>query len=494
MKVRIIEAGGGVHRTLFEMRYPIRLGTSSFQLGMLKPDDIDETAGAFEEIAAMCRSWEVARTRVVATSAVRESTNRDELVEAVRRRTGIEIEIITGAEEARLLAHGLRAEMRPDQHNLLVDIGGGSTELIYTKPNLEIETLHTLRLGAVRLKEMVAPGNPPTRKEWALLETAVENQIEKSHLPAVARKTHVLGVAGTMRAVLDARRARFGDADSFSFRDIERILRDARSMTHEEMGDKLKLDARRAQIFLPGALIMRGIMELYGITRVSVSAGGLRDGLLQEMLDELDHGAPHDADLFALRIGEKYGFDQAHGEHVAALAVRLFDQTADLHKLDGGHRDLLRIAAMLHDIGQFVSYSGHHKHSHYLLLNEEFPGLILPQQEVVAAVSRYHRKSAPTAKHPEFAGLRPESREAVEKLAAILRIADGLDREHRQLVEDLEVSVAKDGVEIACRSSHPIPLELSSARRKAELFQKVFGRRVSVKGMNSASQDSEQGE
>jgi exopolyphosphatase/guanosine-5'-triphosphate,3'-diphosphate pyrophosphatase len=341
---------------------------------------------------------------------------------------------------------------------------------------------------------MVAPGNPPGKREYALLETAVENQIERSHLPAVARKTHVLGVAGTMRAILDARRASLGDADGFSFRDLERILRDARSMTHEEMGSRLKLDERRAQIFIPGALIMRGIMELYGITRVSVSAGGLRDGILQEMLDETDHVAPHDAGLFAERIGEKYGFDRAHGAHVAFLVGRLFDQTAGLHKLDGEHREMLTLAALLHDIGQFVSYSRHHKHSHYLLLNEEFPGLTPARQQVLAAVCRYHRKSDPSARHPEYAALGAEARETVGKLAALLRIADGLDREHRQLVADLQVAVSRDTVAITCLSSRPVPLELSSAAGKAELFARVFGRRVILGSIDGAGQEDEQGE
>ncbi len=480
IKVRVVEAAGQLRKTLCETRYPIRLGASTFEQGTLRPEDIEATVGAFQEVAATCRSFAVDRVRVVATSAVREAANRDDLLAAVRDATGIGVEIISGPEEARLLAAGLRKDMQPDCHNLLIDIGGGSTEVIYTKPNLEIETIHSLRLGAVRLFEMIRPNLPISRRDFMLMQAAVENQLAKGHLPVIARKTHVLGAAGTMRALLDVKLARQGGGDFFTRKDLDRNLRALRDMTAREMEQKCGVEPRRALILVPGGLIVAGIMELYGIGRITVSGAGLRDGIVQEMIEEETEPGPHHADVFALRIGDKYLFDRAHGEHVAFLAARLFDELSPLHGLPPDHRDVLRYAAMLHDIGQFVSYSRHHKHAHYLLMNEEIPGLTPVQQQLLAATARYHRKSGPQDRHIEYAALPPAARDAVGKLAAILRIADALDREHRQLVSDVAVVVSRDEVRIRAVAGRPVLLELSAANRKAELFGRVFDTKVVI--------------
>ena len=483
IKVRVVEFRGPLRKTLFESRYPIRLGASSFGGGAVTADDISATVAAFEEASAMARSLGVERSRVVATSALREASNSAQLVEAVRAATGWDIDIISGAEEAHLVARGLHTEMQRDAHNLVIDIGGGSTELITTRVNLEVDGLQSLRLGAVRLAQMIKMSDPPTKRQVGVLEAAVESAMDAGHLPAVPRGSHVIGLAGVVRSILEVKLARGGEANQLvSFKELERMIRAGQEMTHEQMQSTFGIDLRRAQIFLPGAMILRGIMRYYGIARVTVSMGGLRDGLLLEMLDDLTGGLVHSEDVLVRRIGEKYGFDTAHAEHVTYLASEIFDQLVDLHGLKEEHRKVLRIAAMLHDIGRFISYSSHHKHGHYLVMNEEIPGLLPPDQKLVAALVRYHRKALPSETHPEFAGLSKEARLVLEPLAAMLRLADALDRQHRRLVTGVQLTTKGEKVEMVVSARLPADLELAAVGQKADMFQKVFGRALIVRG------------
>lgn len=481
IKVRVVEVADGLLKTLTEDRYPIRLGASSFDKGRLSPDDIEATVSAFQEISAICRSFAVDEARVVATSAVREASNKDDLIEAVESRAGFHIEVISGLEEARLLAVALRPELVPGHHNLIIDIGGGSTELIYTRQDLELDTMHSIRLGAVRLQQAVKPGAPISRKEFALLEVTVQNMLENSHLPVIARRTHAIGVAGTLRAILDINQGKQSKGDAaFSLRDVQKMLRSLREMTFEEMQERHGIDRKRAQIIIPGVMIAAGIMELYELPRIAVSTRGLRDGILAEMITRADSGPMSSADEFAIKIGEKYNFDRSHGEQVARLALSLYDKLEPLHKLAPACRVWLHHAALLHDIGQFVTYSKHHKHSLYLIANEEFPGLSETEQQAIAVIARYHRKSPPTDKHTEFMSLQPTTRDAVEKCSAILRIADALDREHRGLVTGVDVAFNDGTITLEVHAKGPVFLELSAAGKKGQMFEKVFGCKLAV--------------
>lgn len=480
IKLRLVDAASGAVTMLADTRYPIRLGTAVFNAGELSTGDIETTVSAFQEIGALCRSHGVSRARVVATSALREAANRNRLIEAVRGATGFNIEVISGAEEARLLALGVRPEMQEHVPNLVVDIGGGSTEWIYTRPDLEIDALHTIRIGAVRLQQMVKPGNPMQRKQYDQLKKCVRTILEREHLPLVARETHVLGVAGTMRAVRDIIHVHHQSVDrSFSRVELANIVRELRKLKYDDMVAIFGIDKRRAEIIIPGALILKDIMDLYGFQRVYVSTRGVRDGIIHDLLGGQTEDKRESFSI-AAAVGEKYGFDRAHGEHVAHLARQLFDLLHPLHGLSSLHRETIRYAALLHDVGQYVSYSGHHKHSQYLIANEQLPGLAPLQQQLCALVARYHRKAAPSVKHPEYMALEPESRDVVLKCAAILRIADAMDQERRQLVGSVDVEITGDTVRIHARADSDVGLELSSAQKKGKLFEEVFGRRLVV--------------
>jgi exopolyphosphatase/guanosine-5'-triphosphate,3'-diphosphate pyrophosphatase len=478
IKIRIIEANGELRRVLGEQRWPIRLGDSTFETGALSPGAIAECIEAFQEMAQMCRGLRVQHVRAVATSAVREAANSRELIDGILAETGIQVEIISGLEEARLLALGMRPDLNPGSHNLIIDLGGGSTEIVYTNRDGTVDTAHSIRLGAVRLAQLARSRDGRNSRETIeALEEHIETLLERSHLPVIARDTHVVGVAGTMRALNDA--IHFGEAhpaNSFSARDLRAFIKRARGLEPTEMERRFGVDPRRAPILIPGALAVLGILDLFSIDYITVSELGLRDGLLEEMLQNtgISESAASTADAAALRLCKKYQADVPHAQQVSKLAVSLFDQTASNHKLDSEWREALRIAALCHDIGQFISYSKHHKHGHYLVLNEDFPGLTPRQQNLIATLVRYHRKNTPQERHPEFAALPEADRLGVMLCTPLLRLADNLDRQHRQVVTGVRLVGTKTRTTLEIHAKAPANLEMAAASKVSDFFTECY--------------------
>jgi exopolyphosphatase/guanosine-5'-triphosphate,3'-diphosphate pyrophosphatase len=242
-------------------------------------------------------------------------------------------------------------------------------------------------------------------------------------------------------------------------------------------------------------MVYERLAELSGSTEITVPRVGIKEGVLFDLVDGLarrrDHEDRQERDVLssATGVGRKYLFDEAHARHVAALAVSLFDQLRPLHGLAAEDRKILQAAAILHDVGQFVGYKGHHKHSLYLISNTELPSFSDREMLRVANVARYHRKAFPQEHHHYYTILDENEREGVKKLAAILRVADALDREHRQRVTGVTVKVGDTEVALWLDGTAGALLESFSVQKKANLFQQVFGREVSLRflGENQAA-------
>jgi exopolyphosphatase / guanosine-5'-triphosphate,3'-diphosphate pyrophosphatase len=441
---------------------------------------MESAAGAFEEIAALCRAYDVQRIRAVATSAVREASNRDELLAIIEKRSGLTVQIISGKEEGWLLASGVRPDLIRDMHNLVIDVGGGSTELIHVRPNLGVGAVRSLRLGAVRLMQQEDCADRVSRREFNTLKRYIDETLEDAELPVLKRRGHAVAVAGTARALVDA----CHESESGVLLSRERLtefLESLVGLTPDQMEEQFGIDRKRGQVIIPGGLILQSIMELYDLQEFTLSARGLRDGVLDELIEEsLGIVTLHHAPADYVRIGEKYDFDAEHGLQVERLTLRLFDELKQLHNLDNSWREPLRAAAVLHDVGKFISYSKHHKNSHYLILNEDIPSLSPAQQQLAAVIARYHRKAAPSDSHEEFTSLSEDAQAGVMKCTAILRIADVLDRQHRQLVEIKSVKIEDNAVLLNLTADGPIALEVSAVPKKAELFEKLFGRKLQL--------------
>jgi exopolyphosphatase / guanosine-5'-triphosphate,3'-diphosphate pyrophosphatase len=466
-----------------EDRAPVRLGAQVFRTGRLSSESIAACATALQRFAKLAQRAGAHRTRAVATSAVREASNRDQLLRAVRAASGVSVEVISGAEEARLVCLGVLQGALPSERALLLDIGGGSTEVISARGE-EPDSAASLQLGSVRLTEFFVKSDPVTRREARLLDEAIQDALADIDPLLIGRHRKLIGAAGTTGAVAElASRISGGPGGSgpVTHAQVEEVLRFLRDTTTKQRR-KLGVDESRVDIIYAGTAILEGVMRRLRVEEMEVTARGLRDGLMADLVRR--EVRPHPSGLHGEHVvleglrafGRRCGYREVHAEQVAQLSVSLFDQTRKLHRLGAEERALLHAAAMLHDIGSFVSYNRHHKHGYYLLYYADLPGFTDRERELIATVTRYHRRSVPKDRHTEFQVLTSEEREVVRQLAAILRVADGLDRGHRRHVRRIQASPGRrGGMRIDVWAEEGSELEVWSAQQKSDLLAEVSG-------------------
>lgn len=461
----------GTLEQLHQERDPVRPGEGVFKTGSIPPEVADRLVSTLRRYAALCTRYD-AVVRAVATSAVREARNKDEIVRRVRKEAGIKLEVISGKEEARLICLGVLHGRPPLKRSLCVDIGGGSTE-VASAVGERAENLWSVVLGAVQLTDVFDASGKVNGKKLELMRRYAGEAIRKQIPAKIPRAPKVaLGSSGTINAVLSFAAEGAGMASRKQLtRAVERLAR----MDSAER--KRYFDPRRADIILGGAVILEMVAEHLQLDSVMAVDKGLRHGLL---LDIVKRQRPQLGDTTlkdaAVKIGRRFFFDEAHSVQVTQLALRLFDQLPTLHRLPAADRAYLEAAGVLHDIGTSVSYTKHHRHTQYLIQNTDIPGLADRERELVARVARYHRRSPPDASHKAMAGLTPAEVRSIRRLSTLLRVADALDCSHQQPVVDLRAVSNAQGVQVTllCRAS--VDLELWDVRDEAALFRKVFGK------------------
>lgn len=468
-------------------RRPVRLGHSVFLSGKLDPQAMESAMAALGEFKAQMESLEIVRYRAVATSAVREAKNGRDFVDAVKAKAGLKIDVISGSEEARLV-HAAVATRIPlgSRKWLLVDLGGGSVEVsLVDQLGGYWSQSHTM--GSVRLlEELTEAGADPGRFRRLLSE-----YISVLKVPAMADGQQVAGyiaTGGNIEAL--AKLAGFPDEAGVTRLPVETlrsVIEQLARLSYHQRVEQLGLRDDRADVILPAALVYERLADLCSATEIHVPRVGVKEGVLYDLVNRLtrqsDHEIRREREVLnsALAIGRKYLFDEAHACHVEMLASSLFEQLRSLHDLADRDRTILQAAALLCDIGQFVSFKGHHKHSLYLISNLDLPSFSQREMLLVANVARYHRKAHPQPHHHAFASLEQEEQERVAKMAAILRIADSLDREHTQRVAGVTAKISKDEVALWLDGTAGLLLEGWTLKKKAELFFNVFGRTVSLR-------------
>ncbi len=496
VRLQVAQASSdGQIAVLAEDRAAVRLGEQVFRTGRLSTDSINRTAAALARFAKLAQRAGAgpATIRAVATSAVREASNRQQLVRTVRALSGISIEVISGAEEARLVTLGVLQGSPPHERNLLMDIGGGSTEIIAAVGE-EPESSFSLALGSVRLWEFFAKSDPISRRDAKLVDEAIEDAMGGVDPLLIGKFKRIIGAAGTTSAVvalarrfsgasLAARSARGGRA---TYAEVRMVLDKLRASSVKQRR-KWGVEEHRVDIIYCGAAICEGVMRALRIEELEITTRGLRDGLMADLVRRRIRppgtGQHHEnAILAGLRaFGRRVGYREEHAEQVMRLSLSLFDQTKAIHRLGDEERGLLQAAALLHDVGTFISYNRHHKHSYYLLYHADIPGFTDRERELIATIARYHRRSPPKDRHEAFALLAPEERIVVRRLAALLRVADGLDRGHRRHVRSVTVSRRSGRLIIDVDADAGAELEVWSAQQKSDLLQDVSGGPVSFR-------------
>jgi exopolyphosphatase/guanosine-5'-triphosphate,3'-diphosphate pyrophosphatase len=449
-----------------------------------------------------------------ATSAVRESENAREFVETVRERVGLEVQVLPGVEEARLIALAVSEVTEFNNGRaLIIDIGGGSTEFIVTN-GVEPELLRSAKLGAVRLTEQFISTDPVSEKEYKRLKAHI-----RAELARIAWEIKecgydfVIGTSGTIlnlvTAVSEAASAKDG-ADNAAFAPFSRTISTERlaklnrnlvRMDLQERGRVAALDKERADIIVAGGLLLETILVELNAKHITSCDWSLREGVILDYLRRQDVAADKTTGLIAgtdessaresrvdvrtgsvLSVAKRYNYDALHANHVARLATQIFDQTGNLHRLSADERRLLEFAGLLHDIGYYISHEEHHLHGLYLIKNSEMPGFNSVEIAIIANMVRYLKGKMPKKdaesesqrKHREFFSLERAHRSTVQKLTAILRIADALDRSRRQAITRVRCESVSSGLIIHVECKDECDIELWIADLKSDLFQDVF--------------------
>ena len=481
-------SGPSTFSTLHYERVPIRLGHQVFLSGSLAPDTIEATVEAFSRFRTLLDEHEVVHFRAVATSAVRESKNGATLVDRIRDEAGIDLEVITGSEEARLVHAAVKDRIDLEGgHWILCDVGGGSVEvsLVDDVGMLWAES-HTM--GSVRLLEVLSGSRDDPGKFQRLL-TEYVNVLTLPTPATYLQPSGFIATGGNIEALADLSRAipNENGVARVSLDDLRGIIARMSPMSYRDKVDGLGLREDRADVILPAAMVYLRVAEIARAPEVLVPGVGVKEGLLLDQVDDLVAHRSHEGRYArqlraaAVALGRRFLFDEDHGLHVAKLADSLFRQLEGLHGLKSDDRSLLFAAAVLHDIGLFISYKGHHKHSLYILKQSELPGISGSDMHIVANVARYHRKSGPKPHHLDFVSLSEEDQVRTTHLAGLLRLADALDRQHIGCVRSVQATVDGTSLELAIEGEGDLLLERWAVARKKNVFEQSFGLQVSVK-------------
>ena len=485
------------YRIIEDIKETTRLGGGVFDDGRLSQSAMEASIRAVERMKEVALACRVDRIRAIATSAVREASNRAEFLDLVERRTGIRLEVIDPEHEARLAFSSVANIFElDDRRTAVVDIGGGSTELILSSGGM-IDQVHPLPLGAVRLTERFQGENG--REKFDELRKHVDKVIDDNLGPPDFQPYLIIGTGGTFTSLgrVAIRHGSSGVGNGrflFAVRgyemrhaDVIYFLEFLRRLPLDERRKVAGLSGQRAEIIVAGVCIIERLMEHFGVDRMRVHDGGIRDGLLAEMIDDLGFRAepprrhPPTSLEAVRRFAERSRYDSAHSEHVARLALRIFDQLIEFNP-DAvgtwGHaeaRHLLHAAAILHDVGMAMSYRRHHKHSYDMVLHADLPGCTRREVEIMANLCRYHRRRGPSRRHDAFRRLGDDDQRLVRHLAGILRVADGLDRMHMQDVLDVRVTPTSTRT-IFDVIAYVEPREnMRAAKSKVDGFELAFG-------------------
>lgn len=476
-------------------REVVQVGRGSFSAGRLRGSAVRRTVAALRRFVQLARRHQVDRILCTATAAVREASNGGEFLKAARSASGVSPRVIPAEEEGRLIYLATRAALQLDARpSLIVDIGGGSTQLVVADRG-QLHKVVSVPLGALRLTETMITHDPASMRELTRLQRHVRKQL-RSAFRAIGeiKLVHVFGSSGAIHSLAQVANwnergegIRQINGHVFTAASLERQCRRLWRMSEAQREKLPGLDARRAEIIVPGAIVLLEVLRQARVDEITLSDFGVREGLVT---DWLEHHAPEIKALepiedlrlrSALGLLARFGADGAHPCHVAKLALRLFDELSSAHGMGDSGRGLLHYAALLHDVGSVVGYDEHAQHSAYIIRHGSLRGLDEAEVEVVASVARYHGKARPRkSSDADYASLSNHTRRMVKWLSAILRIAEGLDRSHYQLIRDLRVVSRGGTVSVLVSARRDAQLELWAARRRVDALAKLLGARVQL--------------
>jgi exopolyphosphatase/guanosine-5'-triphosphate,3'-diphosphate pyrophosphatase len=482
----------GRFETLVQDKEMLRLGDVVSREGRIPDMVAEQLVASVRRLRSLADAAGAEEFVACATSAMREAENSSAIVDRIEASTGVRVEVISGQEEARLIFAAVRSSVLLEPGPALcLDLGGGSLEIMVGDQN-ELLWSTSVKLGVARLSTELVRHDPLEQEDVRRLRRRVTQVL--APLAAEVAELHpkmMIGTSGTFCDLARMAAARTGSVpESINQLTVRRkelaVVHDRLLALPAAARTRLPgLEAKRADIVPAGSVVLMTAMELFGFDRFTVGEWALREGIV---LDAIGHHDPADwsgeprairrASVLALAQRCGSGEEDVHARQVARLATTLFDETASLHGLRPADRELLGYAGLLHDIGEHVSVESHHKHTAYLIQHGRLRGFSPDEVNMLASLGRFHRRGDPKTSFEPFAALDTDGRTRVTALTALLRLADGLDHGHAGNVERIEVAIEPEVVRLTVWAAADAELELWGLRRKRELFESVFKRRL----------------
>jgi exopolyphosphatase/guanosine-5'-triphosphate,3'-diphosphate pyrophosphatase len=474
----------GAITTLWRMKEHVGLGRLSFPSHRLTSEAMDAAITTLARFKQIAHSRGAEKVIAVATSAVREAINGGDLIERAHREVRLTVRAVSARDEARLIYLAVRHAMTLKEPHLIVDIGGGSVEFIVGDEK-RAAMLESRKLGASRMTARYVKSDPISKEDLRALRKHYESEL--GTLMDQIRDLHPvasIGTSGTLENVA----AMCGTPDKIDRDDFDRLMSSLIDSDTKARAKLKGLDDQRKDQIVAGALLVGEIFERLEIKRITLCPAALREGVLLEYLNrhspelEIRRDIPEPRRRGVLDLARKYDWHQKHSEQVTTLCMALFDQLKSLHGLNARDRELIEYAALLHDIGWHISGKSHHKHSLYLITHGGLKEFTREEILIIANIARYHRKNPPRKRHTAYAILSGRHRHVVDIGAALLRIADGLDRSHASVIKNLTCKADDKKVRCILDARTDAELEIWGAARKRDWFEKVFGRKISFEG------------
>jgi len=488
MVVAQADADGSL-TTLWRMKEMVGLGRISFPSRRLSDEAMDRAIATLRRFGQAARARGCEKIIAAATSAVREAENGGEFLQRCRRELGMLVRVVSAREEARLIYLGVRQAVDlGNRPHFILDVGGGSVELIVGDSNRPL-LLESRKLGAARITAKFVHTDPISPAELKAMVAHYEKELGTVCDNILALKPVAgIGTSGTLEnlsvmcAAIDKK-----EPQGVIERDaLSRLLTKLIESRSKDRATMPGLDDQRKDQILPGALLVSELLRRLGLNELKLCKSALREGILLDYLSRhlpelsIRREVPDPRRRSVLDLGRRSDWHQGHGDQVAKLCLELFDGTRSLHGLGAAQRELIEYGSMLHDIGWHIARERHHKHSMYLIMNGNLRNFSREEVRIIACIARYHRKAAPKPSHKVFRDLSAQGRQTVRVGAALLRIADGLDRSHSAVITGLSCRVSSKKVVVILKSRGDAELELWAARSKRELFTNVFKRTLKL--------------
>jgi exopolyphosphatase / guanosine-5'-triphosphate,3'-diphosphate pyrophosphatase len=479
----------GSIRLLDSLKKGIQLGREAFTQGHLSQETIRAACEALRDFKKVMDTYGVVRYRAVATSAVRESSNSETFLDRLLMSSGLDVEVIDGPEENRLTLSAVLDSMRGEPElgkakSVLVEVGGGSTDVAILS-GVELVQSGTFSLGSIRLRAGVPSGAVKYEQQLRLMKRQISSFLGNIKREIELRDAvHFIAMGGDVRFAAKILKVpeQNGRLAFISKEEFSEFVDSVSRLTVDGLVQKYSISYLDAETLVPALLTYLQLLKETEASRIVISDASIRAGILQDLApaEQGKRLKKLTAQILsaARTLGRKYHFDESHAERVRELSVRLFEEMKTEQRMTDTHRLYLEVSALLHDIGLFISARSHHKHGYYLISSSELFGLRRREMELIANIARYHRRAMPQRSHAPFVALDRDERMLVSKLAAILRVANALDKDHLQKAIDLKISREGDQIVLMAQNLSDFTMGRLALAGRSDFFTEVFGKKI----------------